>query len=310
MFELYEKIRFFFSCSYMIVVLFLFISCGQNTTERNVPSNKFSSDAELLQNYTRWGGEAKRLFINPQGIVERLRTESILRRFLPKPPAVVYDIGGGTGVYAFPLAEQGYEVHLVDIVPLHIEQATKKMHQTGVALAEIVVGDARALNVKDGVADIVLLFGPLYHLLEKQDRLKALREAHRILKPGGMLFAVAIMRSGVVFNEAKKNRLHDPYHASMLEKMLKTGIYSNPRSKRFTTGYFHQIDEFESEVKSSGFKEVLLRNVEGPVTLLPALNETVNEAKALDGLLHFLEVIEKDRSIMGAGGHIMAICRK
>jgi SAM-dependent methyltransferase len=85
----------------------------------------------------------------------------------------VLDVGGGTGVHAEWLAAEGYDVELVDPVPLHVEEAAKL---PGVIARQ---GDARALPVPDGQADAVLLLGPLYHLPERADRLRALSEARR-----------------------------------------------------------------------------------------------------------------------------------
>jgi ubiquinone/menaquinone biosynthesis C-methylase UbiE len=213
---------------------------------------------EIVSRYSTWGGESERLFVRPGSIIERLRTESILRRYASKPPAVVYDIGGGAGVYAFSLTQQGYKVHLIDLVPLHINQAMQRMKETGITLAECSIGDARHIAAGDGVADIVLLLGPLYHLKEKQDQLQALREAYRILKPGGMLFAVAIPRGGVVLNYMHWDQLRDPVVASMIEQNFKTGISSNPNIGFLSTAYSHNPEEFEEEIKSIGFKEVQL----------------------------------------------------
>jgi ubiquinone/menaquinone biosynthesis C-methylase UbiE len=109
---------------------------------------------------------------------------------------VILDIGGGAGVYSFWLAAMGYSVHLVDAMPLHIEQARQVASQPGTPpLACLSVGDARRLDFRDEIADAVLLMGPLYHLTERDDRLLALREAHRVLCPGGMVCAVGISRA-------------------------------------------------------------------------------------------------------------------
>src|SRR5258705_3537485 len=129
-----------------------------------------------------------------RGELERLRTEAILARDLPPAPAVVVDVGGAAGVYAFPLAKQGYEVHLIDPVELHLEQARSRAATSGVALASFSLGDARKLEFPTGGADAVLLLGPLYHLIEHEDRVQALSEARRVLKPGGVLFAAVISR--------------------------------------------------------------------------------------------------------------------
>ena len=93
-------------------------------------------------------------------------------------------MGGGPGTYAAPLARRGYQVHLVDPVPLHVDQAREAAGQDPAAAFTATLGDARELPVPDGSQDAVLLFGPLYHLTEPADRGLALAEAWRVLRPG------------------------------------------------------------------------------------------------------------------------------
>src|SRR5262249_25738546 len=148
---------------------------------------------EILVHYGT-GLEIERLR-HGAGLLELLRTQDILERTLPPAPGVVLDVGGGPGVYACWLARKGYEVHLSDPIPLHIEQAREAaLHQPDRPLASAVQGDARTLDRPTASADGVLLLGPLYHLVERRERMAALAEAARVLKPGGRLFAVGISR--------------------------------------------------------------------------------------------------------------------
>src|SRR3954471_16389391 len=97
--------------------------------------------ADLLEYYAQ-GKEAGRL---ERGIgpLERARTQEVVQRFLPASPAVIHDVGGGPGAHAFWLAELGYTVHLVDLAPLHIEQARARAASPGAPqLASIEQGDA------------------------------------------------------------------------------------------------------------------------------------------------------------------------
>jgi hypothetical protein len=92
--------------------------------------------------------------------LEFLRTTEILRRYLPSPPAKVGDVGGGTGGYAWPLAGEGYTVHLLDPMGLHIEQAREGSSAFGDAeLASAEVGDARQLPWGDQTMDVVCSSG-------------------------------------------------------------------------------------------------------------------------------------------------------
>jgi SAM-dependent methyltransferase len=136
------------------------------------------------------GYEADRLQ-RGAGQLDRERSRELLGRFLPPAPAAVLDLGGGPGGHACWLAAQGYQVHLIDITPLHVElarQASARQPEAPLASAE--VGDARTLAWGSGTADAVVLMGPLYHLTDRADRVQALREAHRVLRPGEVLLAV------------------------------------------------------------------------------------------------------------------------
>ena len=101
---------------------------------------------EILSFY-RQTQETNRLTTNAKGQLEFVRTQEIIMRYLPAPPAVILDIGGGSGPYACWLAKAGYEVHLVDPVDLHIEQAKDASdRQPEHPIASVSLGDARQLR--------------------------------------------------------------------------------------------------------------------------------------------------------------------
>ncbi|MGH9674543.1 MAG: methyltransferase domain-containing protein [Bryobacteraceae bacterium] len=106
----------------------------------------------------------------PIGRLEMERTQEVILRYLPPPPAVIVGVGGGPGAYSRWLAKLGYEAHLVDLTPKHVEQALALG-----GIASVSVGDARALEWPDGAAASALLLGPLYHLTERAERVLALR---------------------------------------------------------------------------------------------------------------------------------------
>ena len=157
-------------------------------------------EAEILAHYAL-GAEHSRLTAGPS--LELLRTQLLLERFLPPAPARVLDVGGGPGVYASWLAGRGYQVHLIDPVPLHLEQAAAAGGFTAAR------GDARALAEPAGSYDAALLLGPLYHLTQAQDRRQALAEARRVLRPGGRLMAVAVSRFASLLDGMYEDWLDD-----------------------------------------------------------------------------------------------------
>ena len=127
------------------------------------------------------------------GRIEFDYTKELLLKNLPKPPAVIYDIGGAYGEYSWWLASLGYEVHLFDLSEKNIMMSEMLRDEyPGTELASREVCDARSVPRKDATADAVLLMGPLYHILDREDRLTAIRESRRLLKPEGLLFAGAL----------------------------------------------------------------------------------------------------------------------
>jgi ubiquinone/menaquinone biosynthesis C-methylase UbiE len=254
------------------------------------------------------GGESERLS-NEWGELERLRTQAILARHLPAPPAVILDVGGGTGVYAFPLAQQGYEVHLIDPVELHLEQARSYAETSGIALASITRGDARTLDFPANSADAVLLLGPLYHLVERSDRLEALREARRVLRPRRVLFAASISRFASLIDGLSRGFFQDAEFRKIVETDLTCGLHRNPTNQveYFTTAYFHRPDEFAAEVRDAGFADTQILAIEGPAWSTALFRKVWNDAVQRQRLLEFLSFIEGEVSIQGASAHVMAV---
>ena len=122
------------------------------------------------------------------------RTREILSRVLPGPPARIVAVGGAAGAYSSWLADQGYEVHLVDASPRLVEEARKRNVKSATPIASLSVADARRLPQPDGLAAAVLVMGPLYHLPSAADRMTSLREAFRVLAADGIAVVAAISR--------------------------------------------------------------------------------------------------------------------
>jgi ubiquinone/menaquinone biosynthesis C-methylase UbiE len=267
--------------------------------------------AEILGHYAS-GYEAQRLFQGASQI-ELVRTQELVMRYLPPPPAVIFDVGGGPGVYACWLAKQGYEVHLVDAVPLHVELARQASQaQPDAPLAEIEVGDARSLKRSDTSVDVVLLFGPLYHLTERADRLTALREAHRILRPGGLVLAVGISRFASALDGLRLGLFDDPAFVQIVERDLTDGQHRNPMNHPvyFTTAFFHAPKELQTEVEESGFLYERTLPIEGPLWLSPYVMANFHDPRRREQLLTLVRRLEEEPSLLGASAHLLAVARK
>ncbi len=245
--------------------------------------------------------------------LEFARTQEILTRYLPAPPAVILDIGGGPGVYACWLAGLGYEVHLIDLVPLHVEQARQASgRQPERPIASVGVGDARDLAFEDGVADVVLMLGPLYHLTEREDRLRALREARRVLKDDGLMVAAVISRFASLMDGLFRNMFDDPVFEDIVRQDLRDGCHQNPTDDLtyFTDAYLHRIDEIEGEIIEAGLVYEQTLAVEGVGWLLPDFDAWWEDEERRRRLLDLLRSVEQERSMLGVSGHLLAIARK
>lgn len=259
-------------------------------------------DPEILAYYEH-GLEQERLNAD-QRRIEFLRIWDLLERHLPAAPARVLDVGGGAGVYALPLAAAGYEVHLIDPVPLHVEQAEAASRAGTAPLAGTAIGDARALDAEDATADAVLLLGPLYHLTGREDRITALREARRVLRPGGVVLAKALSRFYPLFEDVALGAPIRQY-----ETFLADGQYRNPGGDpaQFTTSYFHRPEDLTAEVREAGLRLRALVGASGSVKLLPQLPERLKDPEQRQRVLDLLRLLESEPSILGMSQNFVAI---
>ena len=239
---------------------------------------------------------------------EKMRTLDLLDRFLPSAPAVVLDVGGGAGAYAFPLAERGYAVDLIDPVPLHIEQARQTAATLAVTPRSFQLGDARAIPCADGAADVVLLLGPLYHLTDYNERIQAIAEARRVLHPGGVLMAVAISRFASALDGVARGLIHDPEFVRILKQDLASGQHRNETGNPdyFTTAFFHHPDELRSELVEGGFPAPKLCAIEGPLWIAPQWLDSAPQ----DEVMATMRAIEGEATLIGASAHIMGVAKK
>lgn len=270
------------------------------------------SDLDVVERHYRRTDEEERL---EDGVnqIERVRIEGMLERFLPDPPSVVRDVGGGPGRYAFQLAARDYEVHLFDLLDDHVERARQRSQSADEpALADARVGDARDLPWRAESSDAVLMLGPLYHLQSVEDRLQALEEAWRVLRPGGVLMAVAICRFASTLEGLVHGRLEDSTFAEIARQERETGRHDNPTGELdyFTQSYYHRPPELDDEVTEAGFDVDSILGIEGPAWLVSDFQDRWEDEDWRERFLEVARDVEGDPSIVGASAHLMAVARK
>src|SRR5580698_5098114 len=209
-------------------------------------------EAELRAHY-ELGEERDRLAAG-HGVLEFVRTTEIVLRHLPPAPARVADVGGGPGRYALWLAGLGYRVEHRDLMPLHVRQVEDDAAARGFRL-RTAVGDARDQDLGDASVDAVLLLGPLYHLRQRADRIRALAEARRIVRPGGPVFAAAISRWAPRLDGILSHRIYQQYPkiVEWCDAMERTGDLPVVSPDGFG-GYCHRPAQLRAELRAAGLE--------------------------------------------------------
>jgi len=273
-------------------------------------------DNDVLAGYN--AGIEKNRLRTDLGLIEFERTKELLLETLPPTPAVIYDIGGGYGEYSFWLAEHGYEVYLYDISETNIKMATDLSKEYSCSLMEMDIADARSIERPPESADAILLFGPLYHIVEYNERQLCLGECYRLLKQGGMLYTAAITRYATLLWATtvygKSNiLLNENSFYEMVEHEVKTGHHiKKPESAYRGMGrsYFHLPNELKHEIETAGFIDTDIRGVVGPAWLTPDIDRIWVDELSRESLMRIVRLCDKEESIMGLSTHIMSISRK
>jgi len=233
-------------------------------------------DPAMARHYAS-GAELGRLEqVNP---LEFERSKVLLSEHLPAAGRII-DVGGGPGTYAAWLADLGYDVDLIDPIPLHVQEALAR-GKSG-ALFRAQVGDARDLPFASAEADAVVMMGPLFHLTDPTDR-------HLFYK-------------GVAANV-----IRDPEARARLVSITSTGM--RPSSEPPFPAYAHRAEDLEREVSLAGFVDVRVHAIEGIFHLLGDLPYRMADPPSRQALLDVMKAYEEDPSMTGISGHLMATAR-
>lgn len=198
--------------------------------------------------------ELNRLDLPPWRI-EFNSTLYLIDKYFPKRGRIC-DIGGGPGRYTIELLRKGYSVTLFDLSEEEIRLAGIQLSKNGLAAEKLIVGDARDMSMlATETFDAALLLGPMYHIVEPDDRMKVLKELKRVLNLQGVaiiayLNSWGLLKTGIV---DFPNWYQD---ISFLRSMLGEHTFTGPDLPGFTECYWSTPEAALKEVKEAGFEVI------------------------------------------------------
>ena len=211
----------------------------------------------------------------------------------------VLDIGAGTGRYSVPISEEGYEVTAVELVKYNLGILKKKK-------SNVVAMQGNALNLKkleDKTYDLTLLFGPMYHLLTKEEKIKALSEAKRVTKKGGYILVAYVMNEyAFVMYAIQENKMKECIENGMLSKDFHTipteySLYDYVR--------LEDIDEYN---RCAGLEREKIISPDGPANYIRPFVNKLDEEDFECVVKYQMATCER-MDLIGAGAHTVDILR-
>jgi ubiquinone/menaquinone biosynthesis C-methylase UbiE len=212
----------------------------------------------------------------------------------------ILDVGAATGAYSVPLSRQGFDVTAVELVKSNLEKLRAKHEKV-----KCWQGDARDLSfLDDATFDIVLMLGPLYHLHTEEDKLKALSEASRVAKKGGLIFCAYTMNEYAVTQYCfGQNKIKENIAAGQIDKNFKTisrddDLYSYVR-----------LEDINTLQKKSGLERVKIFSPDGPADYMRRELNAMDEETFELFKNYALEISERPE-LLGAGSHLVDVLRR
>lgn len=210
------------------------------------------------------------------------------------------DIGAGTGRYSVPLSDEGYTVTAVELVKYNLGILKQKGSNVNAI-------QGNALNLKklvDNTFDVTLLFGPMYHLMTREEKVKALSEAKRVTKPDGIILVAYIMNEyAVVVYGIQENQIKD----SVEKGLLSEEYHTVPDEESLYD--FVRIEDINSFNEEVGLTREKILSPDGPANYIrPFVNRLDEESYELF-VQYQLKVCERP-DLIGAGAHTVDILRK
>lgn len=232
------------------------------------------------------------------GIVEFEVTMHHLHRFL-KPDDFIIDVGAGTGRYSSALMAKGLRVKAVELVRRNIEVFLKREPS-----ADVVQGDARSMPfLADATADVTLLLGPLYHLMTDEEKVRALSEARRVTRPGGLIFVAYLMNEYSMLSYCfDEDRIGDLMARGVVDENF------HVRVKPDELYDYVRLEDIDRLNAAAGLERVTIFSPDGAADYMRTrLNRMSDETFAR--FIDYQKCISERRDLIGAGSHVVDVVK-
>ncbi len=271
--------------------------------EGEAASRSFENRERIRQLEAFYGeiDEDARLMKSRHGQMEYRTTMEYIHRFAGEK-ARILEIGAGTGRYSIALAREGYDVTAVELTEHNLEILRK--NGEGLSNLHIRQGDATDLSgFGDGRFDITLILGPLYHLYEKEDVKRAIDEAIRVTKDGGIIMAAFLSVHAILF----VNYLNGSLMAGLEENFDDKYAVRHFREQMFT-GY--DIEEFENLFKHQEVEPICTAATDGILDMAEGRRDFSMSDEEFEAFAEYHLATCEKRELLGCSCHLLHVCRK
>ena len=257
-----------------------------------------------LELYYNKFNEEKRLD-SRHGQVEFITSMKYIHKYLdqmdkPKSEIRILDVGAATGRYSVPLSDEGYDVTAVELVKHNLARLKAK----GSAVKAYQGNAMKLKRFEDNSFDAVLVFGPMYHLHEREEKLKALSEAKRVTRPGGIIFVAYIMNEYSVITYAiKEKHIKEAVETGMLDESFHCTKTANELYS------FVRTEDIASLNEEIGLKRMQVVAADGAANYIRPFLNALDEDEFKYYIEYHLSTCERE-DLLGASGHLVDILIK